>query len=207
MLSETSDKTHLEAWRARIGPEEADRISRESAAFGDALHQLIENHFLGIEQEIPRNTRLGLTFTNLQRRLAQYQIEPLGIEVPMQSKILRLQGRCDFLCRINGELSIVDWKTTKDVKPKAWLTDYFLQATAYAVMFKEMVGELPRRLNLFLSNEMICQHQTETLSKEWVNKLRERRDAFEAIKSNPSSDVNANSGCTDTSQVAKTRKN
>lgn len=193
MLGETSDKSFLEAWKARIGEEEANRISRESAAFGDSLHTLIENHFLGLEQEPLPSGKLSFTFSNLQRKLKEFKIETLGIEVPMQSKVLRLQGRCDFICILNGELSIVDWKTTKDRKPKAWLNDYFLQATAYSLMFKEMVGELPKRLNLFLSNEFICQYETEVLTREWVDKLKRRRDDFEAIKSVAHSDVINNS--------------
>ncbi len=193
MLGETSDKSFLEAWKARIGEEEANRISRESAAFGDSLHLLIENHFLGVEQPEISPGKLSFTFSNLKRKLNEFKIETIGIEVPMQSKVLRLQGRCDFICILNGELSIVDWKTTKDRKPKSWLNDYFLQATAYSLMFKEMVGELPKKLNLFLSNEFLCQYETEVLTREWVDKLKRRRDDFEAIKSVARSDVNDNS--------------
>lgn len=189
VLSETSDKSHLEAWKVRIGEEEANRISRESAEFGDSLHLLIENHFLDQPNEVPKG-KLYFTFQNLRSKLKQFQIEPIGIEVPMQSKVLRMQGRCDFICLLNGELTIVDWKTAKDRRPKAWLEGYFLQATAYSLMFKEMTGELPKKLCLFLSNEFMCQYETETLTREWVDKLKRRRDDFEAIKSVAHSDAN-----------------
>ena len=47
VLDKTSDKTALIAWRKRVGEEEANRVSRESAGLGTKVHNAIEKHILG----------------------------------------------------------------------------------------------------------------------------------------------------------------
>ena len=42
--------------------------------------------------------------------------------------------------RYNGELAIIDFKTSKKIKPEKWCQNYFVQETAYACMYYEMTG-------------------------------------------------------------------
>ena len=37
----------------------------------------------------------------------------------------------------DNELAIIDWKTSNKVKKEEWVEDYFLQATAYSIMYEE----------------------------------------------------------------------
>jgi hypothetical protein len=63
-----------------------------------------------------------------------------GIEQPLYSHKLKLAGRCDCIAEWNGELAIVDWKTSSRTKDKDHIQNYFMQATAYAEMFEERTG-------------------------------------------------------------------
>ena len=47
ILSATADKTVLIEWRKRVGDEEANRISRESAGLGTKVHGALERHIKG----------------------------------------------------------------------------------------------------------------------------------------------------------------
>lgn len=182
VLGDTSDKSFLIAWKERIGEEEANRISKESAEFGDALHMCIENYLLGVPQEIPKS-RVGMTFKNILTKLKPKNIEVVGIEVPMQSKTLGVQGRCDFIAFIDGELCILDWKSKKNLPVRRdWINDYFLQCTAYALCFKEHTGELPKKLHVVLGNEMSSQWVTEDLTRSIVSDLRSRVNQYTLSK-------------------------
>ena len=60
-----------------------------------------------------------------------------GIEIPLWSKQLGVAGRCDCVADWKGDKAIIDWKTSNKIKKKEWCEDYFLQATAYSIMFEE----------------------------------------------------------------------
>ena len=63
-----------------------------------------------------------------------------GLEIPLWSDEYRLKGRCDCIAEFNGELAMIDFKTSKKPKKREWITSYFVQATAYIEMVKEHTG-------------------------------------------------------------------
>ena len=56
----------------------------------------------------------------------------------MWSDTLRLAGRVDCIAEFDGVLSVVDFKTSTNNKVSKQIEDYYLQTTAYALMFQEM---------------------------------------------------------------------
>ena len=71
----------------------------------------------------------------------------------MKSDKLCLAGTVDLICEVDGELSIVDFKTSAKEKPEEWLEDYFVQLSAYWAMFSERTGVVPKKLVVFLVGE------------------------------------------------------
>jgi len=63
-----------------------------------------------------------------------------GLEVPLYSVHLGLAGRCDCVAEFDGVPSIVDFKTSKRVKKKEHISNYFAQMAGYAVMWEERTG-------------------------------------------------------------------
>jgi len=61
-------------------------------------------------------------------------------ELPLYSTYLGVAGRVDLIAEHNGRLSIIDFKTSRKVKKKEWISGYFQQGAAYAVMFEERTG-------------------------------------------------------------------
>ena len=51
-----------------------------------------------------------------------------------------MAGRVDCIAEWNGKLSVIDFKTSRKEKRKEWIESYFMQCTAYAIMFEEMTG-------------------------------------------------------------------
>ena len=74
-------------------------------------------------------------------------------ETQMSSDRLCLAGTVDLICEWDGELAVVDFKTSEKVKPEAWLENYFVQLSAYWAMFSEKTGVVPKKLVVFLVAE------------------------------------------------------
>jgi genome maintenance exonuclease 1 len=49
-------------------------------------------------------------------------------------------GTTDCVGMHGGEEAIIDFKTSKKIKPTKWVQDYFLQCCAYAMAHNEMYG-------------------------------------------------------------------
>jgi genome maintenance exonuclease 1 len=51
-----------------------------------------------------------------------------------------MAGRVDCIAEFDGELSVIDFKTSKKIKSSADIEDYYWQTAAYALMYEEMIG-------------------------------------------------------------------
>jgi len=49
-----------------------------------------------------------------------------------------MAGTVDCIGEYEGELSIIDFKTASKLKKEEWIQNYFIQATAYSIMFEEL---------------------------------------------------------------------
>ena len=56
----------------------------------------------------------------------------------MCSSDLRLAGTADLIGMWDGELSIIDYKTSAKYKHEDWIQGYFYQSTLYAMMVHEL---------------------------------------------------------------------
>ena len=61
-------------------------------------------------------------------------------ECPLYSDDLKIAGRVDCIAEFDGELSIIDFKTSSRVKQASDIKNYFMQECAYSIMFKEHTG-------------------------------------------------------------------
>ena len=91
----------------------------------------------------------------------------------------------ECIAEIDGELAVIDFKTSEKPKPEEWLEDYFVQLSAYWAMFSEATGVVPKKLVTFSvceNNEVqIVERRNimkylETL-RDYVSKFIEHRDA------------------------------
>ena len=63
-----------------------------------------------------------------------------AIERTLYSEYLGLAGRVDCIAEYEGELAVIDFKTSDKIKPEKWIEQYFVQETAYACMYYELTG-------------------------------------------------------------------
>ena len=68
----------------------------------------------------------------------------------MSSDRLCLGGTVDLICEFDGELAVVDFKTSAKTKQEDGWKSYFVQLSAYWAMFSEKTGVVPKKLVVFL---------------------------------------------------------
>ena len=131
----------IQAWRARVGEEEANRISRIASSRGTTVHNIIEKYVANdpdyLKDEMPHNIQ---TFKDVQRVIDEGVTKVYQQEAPLYSKHLGLAGRVDLVGQWGGIDSIIDWKTSRKLKKKEWISSYFMQCAAYAIMWEERTG-------------------------------------------------------------------
>jgi len=143
VLSATDSKEGLIAWRERVGEEEANKIMGRSARRGTELHSICEKYLLNEMTPI----KLRMMMPHVKELF--YKIKPFidtslnkvyALEQVLYSNKMKIAGRTDCICQWNGVLSILDFKNSVKIKKEEYIQDYFLQCTAYALMFEEIVG-------------------------------------------------------------------
>ena len=138
----------LQEWRKRVGDTEADRISAAARQRGTRVHQMVENH-LNNDDVLTKLTDIPIQelyssidmFKSIEPHLNKYVDNIYAQEVPLYSDHLQLAGRCDCIAEFDGELAIIDFKTSIRKKDYEWLSDYFMQECAYSIMWEERTGQ------------------------------------------------------------------
>lgn len=148
-------KASLAAWRARVGHEEANAISNRAATRGTKLHNMLEKFLentptseILVESVMPD---LRQAFNDMTSILVERLDNIHYIESQLYSETLRLAGRTDVIAEFDGVPAIIDFKTSARTKRESEIQDYFLQGTAYALMYEERVGTPIDRIVILIS--------------------------------------------------------
>jgi len=149
-------KPGIDKWRKRVGEEAADRKCLHASTRGTRLHTVHEYYLNNIdvstlkEYQVPL---IKLMFSGSRTKLDQHVDVIYQQETQMFSERLGVAGTVDLICEFDGELAVVDFKTSEKVKPEKYLENYFVQLSAYWAMFSEKTGCVPKKLVVFLVTE------------------------------------------------------
>jgi len=138
-------------WR-RENPEESKRVLSR----GTKLHSLIETYLLNNLSPTTITESEGTTERDLFVSMQQ-EIDRIGtiyaIEVPLWSKKVGLAGRTDCIGEFDGVPSVIDFKSSNYPKSEDAIQDYFMQATAYALMWQDRTGQELRNIAILIGVE------------------------------------------------------
>lgn len=135
-------------WR-KNNPEEAKRTVNR----GNKLHSLIEK-YLNNEKLNKKEIDPFTLDLFLQMKSCIDKIDNIhALEVPLYSKLLKLAGRVDCIAEYDSELAVIDFKGSTKQKRREDIDNYFLQATAYSIMWKERTGTSIKKLVILISCE------------------------------------------------------
>ena len=161
-------KKAIQAWRDRVGHEEANKISNRASTHGTKFHNLLQKYL----ENTPLPTLLNdSVMPNMKQ--AFYDMESTldridnihYIESSLYSEKMRLAGRIDVIAEFDGVLSVIDFKTSSKVKTESMIEDYFLQATCYALMFEERTDRPIDQIVIIISTDGLNEPQVFIKSK------------------------------------------
>ena len=128
-------------WRKRVGEEEANKITKVATERGTKFHDLVEKYLLNEDINSLKDVLPTTKARLIAARESLNKIDNIhALEKPLYSEYFGIVGRVDCIAEYEGELAIIDFKTSKKIKPEKWLENYFVQETAYACMYFEMTG-------------------------------------------------------------------
>ena len=139
LLSNLS-KDGIQKWRARVGAEEANRISTKASRQGNAIHALCEKYIKNEEgfltESMPHLVEMFESILPLLDRVDNVHVT----EGAMYSDELGLAGRTDLIAEFDGQLAIIDYKTSRRIKTWSMCHSYFMQGAFYAHAYEERTG-------------------------------------------------------------------
>ena len=152
-------------------------ITQEAAIVGSQTHKLIENYLNGKTDF--ENFRLlsEAHFNNLLPFVDKIN-DIHGIELRLYSDKMRLAGTSDCIAKYDGTLSIIDYKTKRSNQREEWLTDHFIQATSYGVMFKELTGIKIEQIVILVSSEKNTRMEFIKNPNDYLDLLEKRINQF-----------------------------
>ena len=128
-------------WREKVGEEQANKITKVATDRGTKFHDLVEKYLLNEDINSLKNVLPTTKARWIAARDALNNIDNIhALEKPLYSEYFGIAGRVDCIAEYEGELAVIDFKTSKKIKPEKWLENYFVQETAYACMYYEMTG-------------------------------------------------------------------
>lgn len=145
-------KDFFEKWRARVGEDEANRITKRATTRGTEMHTLTE-HYLNNEELPGVKIPISQMLFNIAKPDLNRIDNIIAQEESMYSIRLGIAGTVDCIAEFDGELSIIDFKTSKAPKPREWIEGYFVQASAYACMLYELTGIKAKKLVIIMACE------------------------------------------------------
>ena len=139
-------------WRKKIGEDKANEITRKATSRGTDTHTLIE-HYLLNEEILPKVQPISDFLYKIAKPTLNNIDNIHALEGSLYSKQLGVAGTVDCIAEYDGELAVIDFKTSAAPKPRDWIDGYFVQAAAYACMYYELTGISVKKLVIIMTCE------------------------------------------------------
>ena len=181
ILDATKDKTHLIAWRKRVGEQKAQEIVTEAASVGTRMHKYLEDYVEFGEWPQPGSNpyaqQAHMMATQIKEKAMNDVDEIWGSEVNLYMPNM-YAGTTDLVGTYKGQPAIMDFKQTNKPKKLEWVVDYFLQLTAYAEAHNEIYGTNIREGHIFMCSRAgeyqqfdIWPDEYDEWRNEWYNRV------------------------------------
>jgi hypothetical protein len=140
---------YFEDWLKKVGYS-AEYIVKKAGEEGTQVHEMIESYlngdelnFLGPHGRPLYHPDVWQMFLRFVEWWEEYNPTLIEVEVHLFSDKLKVAGTCDMVCEIDGELWIIDFKTSNNLQ-----STYDLQAAVYGQMYEECYGKKADRFGI-----------------------------------------------------------
>jgi genome maintenance exonuclease 1 len=173
--------THLNAWKKRVGEQEAQRIATESANIGTVMHRSLEKHVKG-EARVPGSNIIQQQAHAMANVIIENGLKDVsevwGSEINLYYPEL-YAGTTDLIGVYKGQPAIMDFKQARKLKKKEWVEDYYLQLVAYAEAHNKLFDTQIRHGRIFICTQN-NEYQTFEIDNydQWVGRWYNRVEQY-----------------------------
>lgn len=162
-------------WRNKVGHEEAAKITTRASKRGTSLHLLCEK-FLNNDEASPNYMEKEMWDTVVPELHNINNIRCL--ETTLYSDHLEVAGTVDCIAEYKGKLAVIDFKSSRKVKKREWISNYFMQCAAYSVAFEELTGIPVPRLVVIMGVDENPVHVFEEKRDDWIGEFIKLRKEY-----------------------------
>ena len=179
ILDATKDKTHLIAWRKRVGEQKAKEVVTEASGVGTRMHKYLEDYVESGNWGKPGSNPYAKQAHNMAKQIKDNvmdHVEIWGSEVQLYHPKI-YAGTTDLVGTYKGQPAIMDFKQTNKPKKEEWVEDYYLQLTAYALAHNELYGTEIKEGHVFMCSRDLQYQQFDLLPEDfakWESKWWDR---------------------------------
>ena len=180
ILDATKDKTHLIAWKKRVGEKKAQEIVTEASGVGTRMHKYLEDYIEFGEWPTPGSNPYAQQAHSMAQVIKDNvmdDVEVWGSEVALYMPQM-YAGTTDLVGTYKGQPAIMDFKQTNKPKKVEWVVDYFLQLVAYAEAHNEVYGTNIREGHVFMCSRAgeyqqfdVWPNEYDEWRNEWYNRV------------------------------------
>jgi hypothetical protein len=169
-------------WRKSVGEEQATKITTQASVRGTAVHKICEDYINNNSDYLKGHMPVNIASFRYIKDIIDENINNVVMqECPLYSDYLQVAGTVDCIAEWNGKLSIIDFKTSRKLKKKEWIENYFMQEAAYAVMFEERTAKPITQLVTLITvddeePQVFIEHRD-----QWIWKFMDARAEFRRI--------------------------
>ena len=168
----------ISRWRARVGAEEANRISTKASRQGTGVHSICESYIKNedgfLDGRMPNEVEMFQSIESLLDCIDDVHC----VEGALYSDELKLAGRTDLIAEFDNQLAVIDYKTSRKIKTWEMCHSYFMQGAFYAMAYEERTG-IPINDIVII---MAVENEKPLLFKEtkdrWIKPLNEVRHKY-----------------------------
>lgn len=151
-------KASLDAWRERVGHQEAQRIMIDASTRGTEMHYVLEQYING--KGYFNLSKKGAQARLMAHRLIEDGLGPLtkvfGSEVNLAYED-QWAGSTDLVAIYDGKPSIIDFKQSNKPKREEYIIDYYYQIAAYSLAHKKQHGEILQGFIAICTKDLLFQ--------------------------------------------------
>lgn len=134
---------------------DSEKYTEDKAIFGTLVHsglQKIVDPTADVEEVQPKDSMHAFDankcYDSFERLLSQHEYKTIYTEKTLISHTIKTAGTLDWLAELDGKVTLIDFKTSKQVTFK-----HFLQLSAYMKLLEEEEGIVIERAAICLVND------------------------------------------------------
>ena len=178
-------KAKLTEWKKKVGKKQAEIISREATSRGSSMHSYLEKFLLGkLNKDLLGDNVLEKMMADqiIENGLRNKLNEIWGCEATLYYPG-KYAGAADCIGVYENKETIIDFKQSNKPKKEEWISEYFLQLSAYSLAHDKVYGSnITQGVILLCTKDNIFQRfiiNSNTL-KDYQNQFLEKVEQFYA---------------------------